>query len=64
MSYTMVEMAKANGANVYHYLKFLFEKQPNSRMSDDELERLAPWNETVKVEIARRANISPEPAGN
>lgn len=27
-------------------------------MSDDELELLAPWNETVKVEIERRANES------
>ena len=27
-------------------------------MSDDELELLAPWNETVKAEIERRANES------
>ena len=30
----------------------------NDRMSDDELELLAPWNETVKAEIERRANES------
>ena len=56
--YTMVEMAKANGVNVYHYLTYLLEKVPNDRMSDDELELLAPWNETVKAEIGRRANES------
>ena len=56
--YTMVEMAKANGVNVYHYLTYLLEKVPNDRMSDDELELLAPWNETVKAEIERRANES------
>ena len=34
--YTMVEMAKANGVNVYHYLTYLLEKQLDDRMSDDE----------------------------
>ena len=53
--YTMVEMAKANGVNVYHYLTYLLEKLPDDWMSDDELELLAPWNETVKAEIERRA---------
>lgn len=53
--YTMVEMAKANGVNVYHYLTYLLEKLPNDRMSDEELELLAPWNGDVKVEIERRA---------
>ena len=48
--YTMVEMAKANGVNVYHYLTYLLEKLPDDRMSDDELELLAPWNETIKAE--------------
>lgn len=56
--YTMVEMAKANGVNVYHYLTYLLEKLPDDRMSDDDLELLAPWNETVKAEIERRANES------
>ena len=31
---------------------------PNDRMSDDELELLAPWNETVKAEIEHRVNES------
>ena len=54
--YTMVEMAKVNGVNVYHYLTYLLEKLPNDRMSDEELELLAPWNEKVKAEIKRRAS--------
>ena len=41
--YSMVEIAKANGVNVYHYLTYLLEKMPSDRMSDEELELLAPW---------------------
>lgn len=52
----MVEMAKANGVNIYHYLAYLLEKLPNDRMSDDELELLTPWNENIKVEMERRTN--------
>mgnify|MGYP004518505539 CR=1 FL=1 len=54
----MVEMAKANGVNVYHYLTYLLEKLPDDGMSDYELEFLAPWNENAKAEIERRANES------
>ena len=54
MAYTMVEMAKANGVNPYHYLTFMFDKQTNETMSDDELEQLAPWNDEVKAEIQKR----------
>lgn len=56
--YTMVEMAKANGVNVYHYLTYLLEKMPDDSMSDEELDQLAPWNEHVKAEIQRRAESS------
>ena len=58
--YTMVEMAQANGVNVYHYLTYLLEKQPNDSMSDEELDQLAPWNEDVKAELKRRAESSDE----
>lgn len=56
MAYTMVEMAKTNKVNVYHYLTFLFEHRPNDQMTDEELEQLAPWNETLKAEIQRRVD--------
>ena len=45
---TIVEMAKAYGLDLYQYLNFLFEQRPNKEMSDDELEKLAPWNDSVK----------------
>ena len=54
--YTMVETAKANGVNPYHYLAFLLEKYPSSLMTEKELEALAPWNEEVKAELAQRAD--------
>ena len=54
--YSMVEIAKANGVNVYHYLTYLLEKMLSDRMSDEELELLAPWNENVKTEIQHRVN--------
>ena len=56
MVYTMVEMAKANGVNVYHYLTYVLEKMPNDSFDDEELELLAPWNESVKTEIQKRTN--------
>ena len=45
---TIVEMAKAYGLDLYKYLNFLFEQRPDKDMSDEELEKLAPWNESVK----------------
>lgn len=54
--YTMVEMANANGVNVYYYLQYLLEHCPESIMSDDELERFAPWNPEVKEAIVRMQN--------
>lgn len=53
---TIVEIAKVNGVNVYHYITFLFENSRNDHMSDDELEWLIPCscNEGVKAEIKQR----------
>lgn len=45
---TIVGMAKVYGLDLYKYLNFLFEQRPNKDMSDDELEKLAPWNENIK----------------
>ena len=46
--YSIVEMAKAHGLNIYKYLVYLLEHRPNAKMSDDELETLAPWSQAVK----------------
>ena len=48
MVYTMVEMAKAHGLNIYKYLNFLLERLPGTVMTDGELSKLVPWNETVQ----------------
>ena len=45
---TIIEMAKAYDLNLYEYLKFLLENRPSKRMSDDELEKLAPWDKRVQ----------------
>ena len=47
--YTMVEMAKAHGLNVEKYLTFLLQKRPHAGMTDEELEKLAPWSEEARV---------------
>ena len=49
MVYTMVEMAKAHGLNIYKYLNFLLEQLPGTIMTDEELSKLVPWNETVQA---------------
>ena len=46
--YTMVEMAKAYDLNIHAYLEFLLESRPSASMSDDELDRFAPWNDEVR----------------
>jgi hypothetical protein len=41
-------MAKVYELNLYEYLKFLLEKRPSKDMSDNQLAKLAPWDETVQ----------------
>jgi len=48
--YSIVEMAKAHDLNIYKYLKFLLEQRPNSKMTDDQLSAVLPWNKEV-IEI-------------
>lgn len=45
---TIVEMAKTYHLNLYEYLKFLFEQRPSNSMTDEELSKLAPWDENVQ----------------
>lgn len=45
---TMVEMAKAYGLNLYEYMKYMLEHRPRKDMSDAELSKFAPWNDTVR----------------
>lgn len=50
---TIVEMAKAYDLNLYEYLKYLLEHRPNRDMADDELAKLAPWNEDVQKRCSK-----------
>ena len=52
----MIEMTKATGVNVYHYLTYFLKKLPN----DEELDKFISWNKDAKVEIERRANNTSE----
>ena len=45
--YSIVEMAKAHDLNIYKYLKFLLEQRPNSKMTDEQLSAVLPWNQEV-----------------
>lgn len=51
---TIVKMAKAYGLNLYEYLKYLLEHRPNRDMADDELAKLAPWNEDVQKKCCKK----------
>ena len=51
---TIVEMAKAYHLNLYEYLKYLLEHRPNSDMTDEELDSLAPWNEIVQQQCSNK----------
>lgn len=45
---TVIEMAKAYALDPYKYIEFLLSNRPSYDMTDEELEKLAPWNEMVK----------------
>lgn len=61
--YSLVETAKANRVNVYHYLSYLLEKTPTDQMGGEELEKLMPWNSELKTEIQRRFETSLQTSG-
>lgn len=43
--YSLVETAKENDLNVFHYLSYLFETLPNIDLNDtDALDKLLPWS--------------------
>ena len=46
--YSMIETAKANDLDAKKYLNYLLEHRPSAEMSDDELEQLTPWSDTVQ----------------
>lgn len=46
--YTIVEMAKLHGLDPYKYMKYILEKRPGYRNTDEEFEKLAPWSADVQ----------------
>lgn len=56
--YSIIETAKANDVNVYHYLSILLEKLPTIDKSDAAYESICPWNEEIKSEVERRIKKS------
>lgn len=46
--YTMVEMAKAHNLNIHAYPEYLLERRPSADMTEEQLEKLAPWNDDVR----------------
>ena len=46
--YSIVETAKANDIDIYHYLKYLLIKTPTAQTSEENLEKLCPWNKECR----------------
>ena len=48
--YSIVETAKENGLNPFHYLSYLFEKLPNQDTLDgNALDKLLPWSDSLPI---------------
>ncbi len=45
--YTMVEMGRVHKLNIYKYLKYLLEKLPGTKVKDEALAKLVPWDPEV-----------------
>ena len=51
--FSMVETAKANGLDPQKYLEFLLDHRPDSKMSEEALEKLMPWSEAAKIACSK-----------
>lgn len=50
--YSLMETAKANGLEPYHYLKHVFERLPLAQ-TDADIDQLLPWNidpESIRID--------------
>ena len=57
--YTMGEMARAHGLNIY---KYLMERLPCTKMNDGALSKLAPWDQDVIASF--RCNVETAPTSD
>lgn len=46
--FSIIETAKANGLDAKKYLKYLLDNRTDKKMTDEQLESLAPWNKNVR----------------
>ena len=53
--YSLVETAKANGLNMYHYLWYLLEELPQTDLSEEAFEKYLPWNPELKTALEEKA---------
>lgn len=53
--YSLVETAKANGLNMYHYLWYLLEELPKTNLSEESFAKYLPWNQEVKQDLEELA---------
>lgn len=49
--YSIVETAKLNQLNPYYYLRYLLTVCPTKDTSNEELEKLMPWNSHTRTEV-------------
>lgn len=57
--YSIIETAKENGLNPFHYLTYLFEQFPNIDTTDrDAIRNLLPWSETLPSYVKVPAKTS------
>lgn len=47
--YTLIENAKAHNLKTYDYLMFVLSSRPNEKMTDEQLEAIAPWSEAAQA---------------
>lgn len=53
--YSLVETAKANGLNMYHYLWYLLEELPRTDLLEEAFEKYLPWKPEVKNALEEKA---------
>ncbi len=66
--FSVVETAKANGANVYWYLRYVLEEMPRylaGRKNEEFLDKMMPWSDEYRrYEKERTSSRGPGPAEN
>ena len=51
--YSIVETAKANSVDIYNYLRYIMYNPPSPNATDEELEKLCPWDHRCQEALAK-----------